>query len=41
MRKDESLEESDKLPEPDIIGLEIIADLQGALEQFRLIVEDD
>jgi type I restriction enzyme M protein len=38
--KDESLEESDNLPEPDIIGLEIIEDLQDALEQFKLIVED-
>lgn len=38
--KDESLEESDNLPEPDIIGLEIIEDLEAALEQFKLIVED-
>ena len=38
--KDESLEESDNLPEPDVIGLDIINDLENALEQFKLIVED-
>lgn len=38
--KDESLEESDNLPEPDIIAREIVADLQDALAQFQLIAED-
>ena len=38
--KDDSLEESDNLPEPDIIGLEIIEDLEAVLEQFKLIIED-
>jgi type I restriction enzyme M protein len=38
--KDESLEDSDNLPEPDIIAREIIADLQDALAQFQLIAED-
>jgi type I restriction enzyme M protein len=38
--KDDSLEESDNLPEPDVIGLEIIEDLEAALEQFKLIIED-
>ena len=38
--KDESLEESDNLPEPDIIAHEIVEDLESALEQFRLITED-
>ena len=34
------MEDSDNLPEPDVIGLEIIEDLEAALEQFKLIVED-
>lgn len=38
--KDESLEDSDNLPEPDIIGRDIIEDLQDALLQFQEIVED-
>ena len=38
--KDESLEESENLPEPDVIAREIAEDLESALEQFRLIVED-
>jgi len=38
--KDESLEESDNLPDPDIIAREIVEDLEAALEQFRLIVTD-
>ena len=38
--KDESLEDSDNLPEPGIIAAEIIEDLQAALEQFREIAED-
>ena len=38
--KDDSLEDSDNLPEPDVIGLEIIEDLEAALEQFKLIIED-
>ena len=38
--KDESLEDSDNLPEPGIIAAEIVEDLQAALEQFRLIAED-
>lgn len=38
--KDASLEDSDNLPEPDIIAREIVADLQGALVQFQLIAED-
>ena len=38
--KDNSLEESDNLPEPDVIGLEIVEDLEAALEQFKLISED-
>ncbi|MEK6672641.1 MAG: SAM-dependent DNA methyltransferase, partial [Nitrospirota bacterium] len=38
--KDESLEESENLPEPDVIAREIAEDLEAALEQFRLIAED-
>jgi type I restriction enzyme M protein len=36
--KDESLEESDNLPDPDVIAQEIVEDLEAALEQFREIV---
>jgi len=38
--KDESLEDSENLPEPDIIAREIAEDLESALDQFRLIAED-
>ena len=38
--KDESLEDSDNLPEPDIIAREIVEDLETSLEQFKLIAED-
>src|SRR5574337_210341 len=35
--KDESLEASDNLPDPDVIAQEIVDDLESALEQFREI----
>jgi type I restriction enzyme M protein len=38
--KDESLEESANLPEPDVIAAEIAEDLEAALEQFATIAED-
>ena len=38
--KDESLEDTDNLPEPDILALEITENLESALEQFRSIYED-
>jgi len=38
--KDESLEASDNLPDPDVIAQEIVDDLESALEQFRLIATD-
>jgi type I restriction enzyme M protein len=38
--KDESLEASDNLPDPDVIALEIVEDLEAALEQFREIATD-
>ena len=38
--RDESLEETDNLPDPDVIAADIVEDLEAALEQFRLITED-
>ena len=38
--RDESLEDTDNLPDPDIIAAEIVEDLESALGQFRLIAED-
>jgi type I restriction enzyme M protein len=38
--RDESLEESDKLPDPDVLAQEIVEDLEAALEQFRGIAGD-
>jgi type I restriction enzyme M protein len=38
--RDESLEDSDNLPEPGVIAAEIVQDLTAALEQFRTIAED-
>lgn len=38
--KDESLEASNNLPDPDVIAQEIVDDLEAALEQFRLIAND-
>jgi len=38
--RDESLEETANLPEPDVLAVEIVEDLEAALEQFRLIAED-
>jgi hypothetical protein len=38
--RDESLEETANLPEPDVLAAEIVEDLEAALEQFRLIAED-
>jgi len=38
--KDESLEDSENLPPPDIIAQEIIENLESALEQFSGIYED-
>lgn len=37
--KDESLEDSDNLPNPDILAKEIVDNLEAALEQFRSIQE--
>jgi type I restriction enzyme M protein len=38
--KDESLEDSDNLPDPDVIAAEIVEDLKAALEQFAEIQTD-
>jgi len=38
--RDESLSESDNLPDPDVIAQEIVEDLEAALEQFREIATD-
>jgi type I restriction enzyme M protein len=38
--RDESLEESDNLPDPDLLAQEIVEDLEAALEQFREIAAD-
>lgn len=38
--RDESLEETANLPEPDVLAMEIVEDLEAALAQFRAIVED-
>ena len=37
--KDESLEDADELPPPDVLAQEIADDLQAALEQFSAIAE--
>ena len=38
--KDDSLEDSANLPNPDILAQEIVDDLEAALERFRLIAND-
>lgn len=38
--RDESLEDTDNLPDPGIIAAAIVEDLEAALEQFRLIADD-
>ena len=38
--KDESLEDSANLPDPDVIAVEIVEDLEAALDQFSQIASD-
>ncbi len=38
--RDESLEDTASLPEPDVLAAEIVEDLQAALEQFAEITDD-
>jgi type I restriction enzyme M protein len=35
--REKSLEESDDLPEPEVLAQEIVEDLQAALEQFAAV----
>ena len=37
--RDESLEDSDNLPDPDVLAENIVQELEGALEQFREVVD--
>ena len=38
--KDESLEDTDNLPAPEVLAAEIAENLQSALEQFNSIIEE-
>jgi type I restriction enzyme M protein len=38
--KDESLDDIDSLPDPDVIANELVEDLENALEQLQEIAED-
>jgi type I restriction enzyme M protein len=38
--KEDSLEDSSKLEDPDVIAAEIVEDLRAALEEFELILGD-
>jgi len=38
--KDESLEDTANLPDPDVIAQEIVEDLEAALQQFAEIAND-
>jgi len=38
--KDDSLEDIDSLPEPNVIAAEIVENLEAALEQFRSVVSE-
>ena len=38
--KDESLDDVDSLPSPDIIAAEIVENLQAALEAFQSVAEE-
>lgn len=38
--RDESLEDSEALPEPDVLAREIADDLQTALEQFSSVADE-
>jgi len=38
--KDESLEDSANLPDPDVLAQEIVEDLEAALSQFATIAAD-
>ena len=38
--KDDSLEDSENLPDPGVIAAEIVDNLEAALEEFRAVYED-
>ena len=38
--RDESLEDSANLPDPDVLAKEIMEELEAALEQFKGIVDE-
>lgn len=38
--KDESLEDSENLPNPEVLAMEIVENLESALEQFRAVCEE-
>jgi type I restriction enzyme M protein len=38
--KDESLDDVDSLPSPDVIAAEIVENLQAALEAFQSVADD-
>lgn len=38
--KDESLEDSENLPDPEVLAAEIVENLESALEQFKSIHEE-
>ncbi len=38
--KDESLEDSENLPDPEVLAAEIVENLEAALEEFRSVQED-
>jgi type I restriction enzyme M protein len=37
--RQETLEDSDDLPDPDVLAQEIVDDMQTALDQFSAVVE--
>ena len=38
--KDDSLEDIDSLPDPDILASEIVENLEAALDQFRAVTQE-
>jgi type I restriction enzyme M protein len=38
--RDDSLEDIDSLPEPDVLSAEIVENLEAALEQFRSVSQE-
>jgi type I restriction enzyme M protein len=39
LSKDASLEDSDNLPAPEVIAMEIVENLEATLDQFKGIIE--